>query len=150
METKLWFGKHKGKTLSEVPKPYLMWCLTERAGGGELQSEIAAYLSVPIPQKVVPYANETISSDRLFDIREGPGFHAVNKIVDGIDEMNEQSLFLRSVIANARTGNQDAVRVLRNVCRIAADQAPEKDLINMAQQLYDIHSEALRQQSERN
>lgn len=64
--------------------------------------------------------------------------------------MNEQAEFLRTVIANAKTGNESAIKVLRNVCRIAADHAPQHDLIVMAEQLYGFHSQALRRQAESN
>jgi predicted GNAT family N-acyltransferase len=64
--------------------------------------------------------------------------------------MNEQSQFLRTIIKNAKYGNEHALQLLRDVCRTAADQAPERDLILMAEQLQHFHSEALRRQAEAN
>lgn len=85
--TKLWFGKHKGKTLSETPKQYLEWCLKERVGGGELVSDIAAFLMIPEPKKRVKYENKSISREALSELQQRPGFHTVNAFCDGIDVM---------------------------------------------------------------
>ncbi len=85
--TKLWFGKHKGKRLCEVPREYLEWCLKERAGGSEIIGDIAAVLAVPVPIKVVKYAAETLTRAELERIKGTPGYQKINKIVDGIDVM---------------------------------------------------------------
>ena len=67
-----------------------------------------------------------------------------------ISIMDEHSQFLRTLIMNAKSGNGDAEQVLRNVCRSAANHAPTKELIMMAEQLYEFHTEALRQHHRRN
>lgn len=43
------FGRHKGSSLREVPKPYLEWCLESGAGGANAYAAIAAYLGVYVP-----------------------------------------------------------------------------------------------------
>lgn len=85
--TKLWFGKHKGKTLSETPKQYLEWCLEERVGGGKLVSDIAAFLMIPAPKKRVKYENKSISREALSELQRRPGFHNVNAFCEGTDIM---------------------------------------------------------------
>lgn len=86
-ETVIWFGKHKGKRLSEVPRQYLEWCLKERAGGGELVSDIAAFLMIDVPKKIVGYENRTMTRDQLERLQSKPGFHDVKAFVDGVDVM---------------------------------------------------------------
>lgn len=86
-ETVIWFGKHKGKRLSEVPKQYLEWCLSARAGGGELVSDIADFLLIDVPKKVVGYENKTMTAEQLAVIAAKPGFHDVRRFVDGVDVM---------------------------------------------------------------
>lgn len=83
--TKLWFGKHKGKQLRDVPRDYLEWCLRERAGGGEILGDIAAVLGVEAPQKVVKYAGQSMTADELAKLKERPGLTPVQRIVDGHD-----------------------------------------------------------------
>lgn len=85
--TRLWFGKHKGKLLSEVPRSYLDWCFENRVGGGELMEAIAELFAVPVPKKVVKYANQTIGRHELDRLSEKPGFTVVNKMVEGTDVM---------------------------------------------------------------
>lgn len=85
--TRFWFGKHKGKTLDQVPRQYLDWCLEARAGGGEMVEAIADFLQIAVPKKVVKYAGQTITREQLDEICERPGFTQVNKIVDGVDVM---------------------------------------------------------------
>jgi uncharacterized protein (DUF3820 family) len=83
---KLTFGKHKGKTLSETPIKYLEWMLGEKFRG-ELLSDVAAFLSVPVPHRKRPYDGVTISSERLEDLQAKTGFQTVNAFLDGIDIM---------------------------------------------------------------
>lgn len=69
--------------------------------------------------------------------------------------MNEQMDFLASMIAWAKEPGKHKegkgpVPVLRDICRAAADAAPPDDLIRMAQFLYDIRTEAARQDIEKN
>lgn len=64
--------------------------------------------------------------------------------------MNKQMAFLRNVIDTARTGDQAALRLLRSVCRIAADKSPDDDLIVIAQCLFDIRREAAIRSVEQN
>jgi uncharacterized protein (DUF3820 family) len=85
--TKLWFGKHKGKTLAETPTQYLEWCLKERVGGGELVSDIAAFLMIPEPKKRVKYDGKSITRDALSELQRRHGFHTVNAFCDGVDIM---------------------------------------------------------------
>jgi hypothetical protein len=56
--------------------------------------------------------------------------------------MNWQMEFLRNLIASASDGNDAAIDLLRDVCRGAADRAPAVDLLQIAQFLYDLRSEA--------
>lgn len=85
--TIVWFGKHKGKRLSEVPRQYLEWCLKERAGGGELVSDIAAFLMIDVPKKIVGYEKRTMTHEQLEQLQSKPGFHDVKAFVDGVDVM---------------------------------------------------------------
>ena len=66
--------------------------------------------------------------------------------------MNEQMDFLASMIDLAKEGKKGkgALPVLRDICRMAADEAPPADLIRMAQFLYDIRAEAARLDIESN
>ena len=64
--------------------------------------------------------------------------------------MNQQMDFLRNVIKTAKSGNPAAIRLLRTVCRTAADSAPDDDLLTMAQGLYDIRRVAATRSAERN
>lgn len=59
--------------------------------------------------------------------------------------MNEQMQFLANLIRTVkRRGDTSpgAVKLLRAICRSAADAAPNTDLIRMAQFLYDLRKEA--------
>lgn len=79
--------------------------------------------------------------------------HAVDKLPplkQGSNRMNQQMDFLRNVITTAKAGNPAAIRLLRSVCRTAADKAPDDDLLTMAQWLYDIRREAATRSVERN
>ncbi|MFH2018624.1 MAG: hypothetical protein ABII98_01390 [bacterium] len=40
-----YFGKHKGKNITEVPKDYLEWCLKEDIVGGGLRLAIKAFIN---------------------------------------------------------------------------------------------------------
>lgn len=64
--------------------------------------------------------------------------------------MNQQMAFLRNVIQTAKNGNPAALRLLRSVCRIAAEKAPDDDLLLIAQGLLDIRSIAAQRDIERN
>jgi hypothetical protein len=64
--------------------------------------------------------------------------------------MNEQMSFLNNVLASARTGNNAAVSLLRDVCRKAAEAAPANDLILIGQFLYDMRLMAAQAAIERN
>jgi hypothetical protein len=66
--------------------------------------------------------------------------------------MNEQMDFLARMIEMAKEGpdGEDAIPVLRDICRMAADEAPPNDLIRMAQFLYGIRAEAAQRDAERN
>mgnify|MGYP001567221300 CR=1 FL=1 len=66
--------------------------------------------------------------------------------------MNEQMAFLASMIDLAKEGRKGkgAPRVLRDICRGAADAAPPADLIRMAQFLFDLRAEAARRDIEKN
>jgi len=66
--------------------------------------------------------------------------------------MNEQMNFLASMIDMAKEGKKGkgAIPVLRDICRAAADEAPPKDLIRIAQFLYDLRAEVARLHIEKN
>lgn len=67
--------------------------------------------------------------------------------------MNEQMRSLSNLISAANRKlplSTGAVKVLRSICRLAADAAPDNDVIRMAQFLYDLRMEAARQDAERN
>ena len=84
---KLWFGKHKGKSLRDIPREYLDWCLEARAGGGEAVQAIAEFLEMPIPRKKVRYEGQLISRTELERLKSKSGFTTVNRFCDGIDVM---------------------------------------------------------------
>ena len=59
--------------------------------------------------------------------------------------MSEQAQFLANLISTVQhklPTAEGAVGLLRTICRKAADAAPEKDLLRMAQFLYDLRMEA--------
>jgi hypothetical protein len=64
--------------------------------------------------------------------------------------MSEQVEFLKNCIATARTGNEGAVTLLRQICVVAAEKAPNADLITMSECLFRIGIEATRSQISRN
>jgi hypothetical protein len=64
--------------------------------------------------------------------------------------MIDQLDFLKSAIATARSGNEGAVTLLREICRQAADKAPPPDLIALADCLHHIGIEAARRELDRN
>lgn len=55
--------------------------------------------------------------------------------------MSEQAKFLENLIDGAKRGREPSIDLLRNICRKAADAAPESDLIRMAQFLLDLRME---------
>lgn len=69
---------------------------------------------------------------------------------DSRREMSQQVEFLKNVIDSAQTGNEAAVKLLRQVCVSAAEQAPEYDLIAIGRCLYHLGVEAGRATAERN
>lgn len=84
---KLWFGKHSGKRLDEIPRSYLEWCLEARAGGGEAVAAIASFLQVEVPRKKVKYEGQTMTSAELAVLSRTKGFVEIHKFVDGVDVM---------------------------------------------------------------
>lgn len=67
--------------------------------------------------------------------------------------MNEQAQLLANLINTAKrklATAPGAVKLLRTICRKAADAAPDEDLIRIAQFLYDLRMEAARRDIEKN
>lgn len=64
--------------------------------------------------------------------------------------MSSQLEFLKNIIASAQTGNEAAIRLLRNICFAAMEKAPMSDLIVIANCLYHVGIEAERIQIRKN
>jgi Holliday junction resolvase len=64
--------------------------------------------------------------------------------------MSPQVEFLKNLIESAQTGNEGAVAMLRRICCSAASQAPNPDLIAIAQCLYHLGIEATQSKNSRN
>jgi hypothetical protein len=64
--------------------------------------------------------------------------------------MSTQVQFLGNLINSAKTGNEAAVTLLRQLCSIASNDAPADDLITLSECLYHIGVEADRRSAERN
>lgn len=64
--------------------------------------------------------------------------------------MSPQVEFLKNLIASARTGEEVALKLLRDVCLAAVRAAPAHDLITIADCLFHIGLEATRTESQRN
>ena len=55
--------------------------------------------------------------------------------------MSMQIEFLKSVIANAKAGNEEAILLLRQICKEAAEKAPLHSLLSMGQYLIALNEE---------
>jgi hypothetical protein len=64
--------------------------------------------------------------------------------------MSQQVEFLKNAIATARSGNEDVITLLRQICVAAAENAPPSDLITIAGCIYHIGLEATRTEIGRN
>ena len=64
--------------------------------------------------------------------------------------MSTQQEFLRNVITSAKSGNEGAITLLRQICEGAAEKAPKHDLITIGECLYRIGIEAARIEASRN
>ena len=59
--------------------------------------------------------------------------------------MNWQMEFMRNVMTSASEGRPAAVDLLRDICRRAADAAPQPELLEIAKFLYDLRMDAAKQ-----
>lgn len=64
--------------------------------------------------------------------------------------MSPQVEFLKNLIAMARTGNEQAIKLLRQVIQSATEKAPLHDLLTIGECLYHIGIEATCTQIGRN
>jgi hypothetical protein len=64
--------------------------------------------------------------------------------------MHKQTAGLRKLIENAKHGNQDAVAIIRKFVRGCAENAPEADLLEIAQFLLGMRVDELRREAEAN
>jgi hypothetical protein len=64
--------------------------------------------------------------------------------------MSQQTEFLKNVIATARTGNEGAITLLRQICNGAVEKSPPHALIAIAGCLYHLGVEATRTELGRN
>lgn len=65
-------------------------------------------------------------------------------------DLNWQMEFLQNLIESAKAGTPEAIDLLRDVVRRAADSAPADDLIQIAQGLYDMRAAAAKKHIEGN
>ncbi len=55
--------------------------------------------------------------------------------------MSMQIDFLKSMIANAESGNKEAILLLRQICKEAAEKAPLHALLSIGQHLISLNEE---------
>ncbi len=53
--------------------------------------------------------------------------------------MSQQTEHFAALIASARAGNAHAAMLVREVCRMAVNKAPEKDLYLIADAIIELH-----------
>lgn len=61
-----------------------------------------------------------------------------------------QARFLERMIEGAKGGNPECFDRLRYICKLAAERAPDADLIRIAEFLYEMRMDAARQHVEGN